>query len=119
MTVTLEKNILKSYFLATYLVILYLVSDSIPMTTIFQEGLLPFGFMIVSFLLYSLYYLLPSLVITSLVQFISKKFSPESTKATYIAAIVSTGLTTLLLYANAKIFALYGMFFNGFILNLI
>ncbi len=119
MTVTLEKNILKSYFLATYLVILYLVSDSIPMTTIFQEGLLPFGFMIVSFLLYSLYYLLPSLVITSLVQFISKKFSPESTKATYIAAIVSTGLTTLLLYANAKIFALYGMFFNGFILNLV
>jgi membrane-anchored protein YejM (alkaline phosphatase superfamily) len=119
MTVNLEKNILKTYFLATYLVILYLVSDSIPMATIFQEGLLPLSFMVVSFLLYGLYYLLPALAITSLVKFISKKLSPESTKATYIAAVAGTGLTTLLLYANAKIFALYGMFFNGFILNLI
>lgn len=119
MTVNLEKNILKTYFLATYLVILYLVSDSIPIATIFQEGLLPFGFMVVSFLLYGLYYLLPALAITSLVKFISEKLSAESTKATYIAAVASTGLTTLLLYANAKIFALYGMFFNGFILNLI
>ena len=119
MTVNLEKNILKSYFLATYLVILYLVSDSIPMATIFQEGLLPLSFMVVSFLLYGLYYLLPALAITSLVKFISKKLSPASTKATYIAAVAGTGLTTLLLYANAKIFALYGMFFNGFILNLI
>ncbi len=119
MTVNLEKNTLKTYFLATYLVILYLVSDSIPMTNIFQEGALPFGFMVISFLLYSLYYLLPALAITSLVKFISKKINPESTKPIYIAAVASTGLTTLLLYANAKIFALYGMFFNGFILNLV
>jgi len=37
----------------------------------------------------------------------------------YTIAILSGGLTTLLFYANAKVFSLYGMFINGFILNLL
>ena len=114
-----KNNVLKAYFLATYLVVLYLVSDSIPVISIYQEGLLPFSFMIVSFLIYSLYYLLPALTITSLVESINRKFNLQAIKVTYITAVLTTGLTTLLLYANAKIFALYGMFFNGFILNLV
>ena len=75
--------------------------------------------MIVTFLLYGLYYLLPAIVITKLTQIISTKINPNSIGPTYAAALISTGLTTLLLYANAKIFSLYGMFFNGFILNLV
>lgn len=119
MSATLQKNILKAYFLITYFVVLWLVSDSIPISTIYQEGWLAFGFMIIAFLLYGLYYLLPAIVITVLVRFISQRLAANSTRPTYIAAIVTGAITALLLYANAKIFSLYGMFFNGFILNLV
>lgn len=119
MTSQSQQNTLKTFFLISYLIILYLVSDSIPFKSIYQEGVLPFGFLIITFLLYSLYYLSPSMLITSITRVISQRINPSTHTPIYIAAVVSTGLTTLLLYANAKIFALYGMFFNGFILNLI
>lgn len=119
MPVSLQKNILNTYFLITYFVVLWLVSDSIPMSTIYQEGWLAFSFMIMAFLLYGLFYLLPTIAITLLVRSISHHFSANSTRPTYFAAVLIGGVTTLLLYANAKIFSLYGMFFNGFILNLV
>ena len=119
MPASLQKNILKAYFIITYIVVLWLVSDSIPISTIYQEGWLAFGFMVIAFLLYGLYYLLPAIAITALVRFTSQRFADNSTKPTYITAIITGAITTLLLYANAKIFSLYGMFFNGFILNLV
>lgn len=118
MTASSHKNILKTYFLITYIIVLWLVSDSIPIASIYKEGLLPFGFMLVTFLLYGLYYLLPAITITALVRFISQRIT-NSTHPVYIAAVASGGITTLLIYANAKLFSLYGMFFNGFILNLV
>lgn len=119
MTAALHKNIIKAYFLITYLVVLWLVSDSVPITTIYQEGWLSFGFLLIAFLLYGLYYLLPAIAITAIVRFISQRVKPGSTRPVYVAAVVTGGITTLLLYANAKLFSLYGMFFNGFILNLV
>ncbi|NOS96622.1 MAG: sulfatase-like hydrolase/transferase [Methylotenera sp.] len=119
MTATSHKNILKAYFLVTYLVVLWLVSDSIPITTLYQEGWLSFGFLLIAFLLYGLYYLLPAIAITAVVRFISQRIKPGSTRPAYAAAVVTGGITTLLMYANAKLFSLYGMFFNGFILNLV
>lgn len=119
MTASLHKNILKAYFFLTYLIVLWLVSDSIPISSIYQEGWLPFGFMLIAFLLYGIYYLLPAIAITALISFISHRLKPNSSIAIYIAAILTGAITTLLLYANAKIFSLYGMFFNGFILNLV
>jgi len=119
MTASQQKNILQTYFFITYLVVLWLVSDSLPLANTYAEGWLTFSFMIMAFLLYGLYYLLPAIAITSLVQFISRRFKPNNARSVYIAAILTGGITTLLLYANAKIFALYGMFFNGFILNLV
>ena len=119
MTATLQKNTLKIYFLISYIVVLWLVSGSIPFGSIYQEGWLAFAALLIAFLLYGLYYLLPAIAITWLVLFISKRIKPSSARPAYIAAIVSGGITTLLLYANAKIFSLYGMFFNGFILNLV
>ena len=119
MPASLQKNILKAYFIITYIVVLWLVSDSIPISTIYQEGWLAFGFMVIAFLLYGLYYLLPAIAITALVRFASQRFADNSKKPTYITAIITGAITTLLLYANAKIFSLYGMFFNGFILNLV
>jgi len=114
MTASTQTNILKTYFLLTYVAVLFLVSDSIPFTSILQDGLLPFGYMLVTWLLYGLYYLLPAIAITALVRFISK-----NTSAMYIIAVITGGITTLLMYANAKLFSLYGMFFNGFIFNLV
>lgn len=119
MTTFQQKNILQSYFFITYLAILWLVSDSLPFVSTYDEGWFTFSFMIIAFLLYGVYYLLPAIAITGLVRFISHRFKPGNARPVYIAAILSGGITTLLLYANAKIFALYGMFFNGFILNLV
>jgi len=119
MATTLQKHTLNAYFLATYLIVLYLVSDSVPFGSIYDQGWLTFGFLLIAFLLYGLYYLLPSLAITSITRFISQRLSPNSVRPTYIAAVLSGGITTLLMYANAKIFSLYGMFFNGFIINLL
>lgn len=119
MTASLQKNILKTYFLITYLVVLWLVSDSMPIASIYEEGWLPSSFMVVTFLLYGLYYLLPALAITALVRFISQRVNSDSQRPAYVAAVLTGGITTLLMYANAKLFSLYGMFFNGFILNLV
>jgi len=115
MTAQIQNNILKTYFLLTYVTVLILVSDSIPVASIFQDGLIPTGFMLITWLLYGLYYLLPAIAITALIKFISK----QNTRAVYATAVITGGMTTLLMYANAKLFSLYGMFFNGFILNLV
>ena len=119
MATTLQKNILKAYFLATYFIVLYLVSDAIPFGSIYEQGWLAVSFLLISFLLYGLYYLLPALAITALVRIVSQRINSGSVRPTYIAAVVTGAFTTLLMYANAKIFSLYGMFFNGFILNLL
>ncbi len=115
----LQKNILKLYFLITYFVVLWLVSDSIPFSSIYEENPISFGYTIIAFLLYGIYYILPALAITKLTSLIVGRFINTGTKTIYVIALVTCGITRLLLYANAKIFSLYGMFFNGFILNLI
>lgn len=119
MTSHLQKNILRLYFLITYFVVLGLVSDSIPFAGIYEENRISFSFTIITFLLYGLYYLLPALAMTKLASLITDRIKSTSTKPVYATALLTGGLTGLLLYANAKIFSLYGMFFNGFILNLI
>ncbi|MES1988252.1 MAG: sulfatase-like hydrolase/transferase [Pseudomonadota bacterium] len=119
MIIAQQKNILKAYFFITYLVILWLVSDSLPFATAYSESLLTFSFMVIAFLLYGLFYLLPAIAITAIVQWLSNRLKSNSSRATYVAAVLTGAITTLLLYANAKIYALYGMFFNGFLINLV
>ena len=119
MTSLVQKNILRLYFLITYFVALWLASDSIPFTSIYEENQISFGYTIITFLLYGVYYILPALVITKMTSLIAERFKNIGTKTIYATAVATGGLTTLLLYANAKIFSLYGMFFNGFILNLV
>lgn len=119
MTLDPDKNSLRLYFLITYLIVLWLVSGSVPFADIYAENPVTFIYAVLTFLLYGLYYLLPAIVITKLAGLIGSRFKSASSKPIYATALVTGGLTTLLLYANAKIFSLYGMFFNGFILNLI
>lgn len=114
-----QSQIIKTYFVLTYFLALWLVSDSISFVTTYQDGWLPFGFMVITFVLYGLYYLLPSILLTKLASFINQKFELNKPLIVLITAILTGAVITLLLYANAKIFSLYGMFFNGFILNLL
>lgn len=109
---------LKNYFLITYFIALFIVADSISFSNLFEEDVLTFGFTVLTFLLYGLIYLIPAIICTCLASYLEHKFKSTS-YWTILVAIVSGGLTLLFLYANAKIFSLYGMFFNEFILNLI
>lgn len=114
-----QNQIVKTYFLLTYFLLLWLVSDSIPFVNTYKDGWLPFGFMLITFLLYGFYYLLPSILLTKLASLINEKLKLNKPFIVLIAAVSTGAVVTLLLYANAKVFSLYGMFFNGFIINLL
>ncbi|HYN55084.1 MAG TPA: sulfatase-like hydrolase/transferase [Methylotenera sp.] len=119
MTNIQQNQIVKTYFVLTYFLALWLVSDSIPFASTYEDGWLPFGFMLITFVLYGLYYLLPSILLTKLASLVNQKLKLNKPLFVLITAILTGAVITLLLYANAKIFSLYGMFFNGFILNLL
>lgn len=122
----LLNSVLRLYFVFTYLLILFLVSGSIEFQSIYTENTLTFTFLIAALLMYGVFYLIPAFAITHLTKKLLKvkieqADSPNNKYQTivYVIAIVTTGITTLLFYANAKLYALYGMYINGFVLNLI
>jgi uncharacterized protein len=127
---TALQNTLRLFFLLTFVVVLYLVADSIPFAVTWQENKWVFGFLCLAYLMYAAFYLMPAYVLTRLSQFILK-IRPQkdltqadlslfkAPKIVYTVAVLSTATTTLLLYANAKLFSLYGMYINGFVLNLV
>ncbi len=117
---------LRLFFVFTYLLILFLVSGSIEFQSIYLENVLAFAFLGVAFLMYGVFYLIPAYVLTHLTKKLLKAKLGQSNAqkngyqtAVYAVAIVTTGITTLLFYANAKLHALYGMYINGFVLNLV
>lgn len=103
------------FFLLSYLALLALALDTIKLQQAWDSGLPAFAFIVASWLCYSVYYLLPSMVLTWLTQLVL----PRKPVFSYAMAVITTSLTSLLLYANAKLYALYGMFINSFIINLI
>lgn len=117
---------LRLFFVLSYLLILFLVSGSIEFQSIYTENTLTFVFLIAAFLMYGVFYLIPAYVITHLTKKLLKvkieqADSPKNKYQTivYVTAIITTGISTLLFYANAKLYALYGMYINGFVLNLV
>jgi len=107
---------LHRFFLLNYLVMGFIVADSVNFSELWADHTWVFIFGVLSFVLYCLFYLLPAIGLTIL----ARKFSKTAhSRFTSITAIISFGLSNLLMYANAKIFSLYGMFFNGFIMNLV
>lgn len=103
------------FFFLSYLALLALALDTIKLKEAWDTGGLALGFIVVSWLCYSFYYLLPSLLLT----WLTKLLLPRRPAYAYGMAIITTSLTSLFLYANAKLFALYGMFINSFIINLV
>lgn len=112
---TLSSRALAYFFLLSYLALLALALDTIKLQQAWDNGVFAFGFIALSWLCYSLYYLLPSMILT----WLTRLMLPRKPGIAYGMAIITTSLTSLFLYANAKLFALYGMFINSFIINLI
>jgi len=112
---------LRLFFLLTYVLILILAAGTIEFNAIYLENKLTFIFLCCAFLMYGLFYLTPALVITLVTRYILKAKLPAAwvRKIIYAVAILFTAATTLVFYANAKLYALYGMYINGFILNLL
>lgn len=106
---------LRLFFLFNYLLGLWLVADSIPVQQIFKQGFLVSSYLGFTFLLYGLYYWLPAISLS----FLSKRLMQAHPRVQDAIAIILGSVTTLVLYANAQLFALYGMYINGFVLNLV
>ena len=114
------RRVLAYFFLMTYLVLLAITWDGIDFTSAHSDGALTLGFAIVVWLSYGVIYLLPALIITWLVEkFVNREREVGHRAVFYPLAVLSTGITTLFFYANAKLFTLYGIFINSFVINLI
>ena len=114
------RRVLAYFFLLTYLVLLAITWDGIDFRSASADGPLTLGFAIVVWLTYGLIYLLPALLLTWLVgKFVHRERVTGHKAVFYPLAVLSTAATTLFFYANAKLFALYGMFINSFVVNLV
>ncbi len=112
------RRVLAYFFLLTYLVLLGITWDGVDFASASSDGVL--GFAIVVWLTYGLIYLLPALTLTWLVEkFVHREREIGHKAVFYPLAVVGTGITTLFFYANAKLFTLYGMFINSFVINLV
>ncbi|MES2546251.1 MAG: sulfatase-like hydrolase/transferase [Pseudomonadota bacterium] len=109
------------YFMSAYLLILFLVASTIEFQAVYAENKFSFVFLSVAFLMYGFFYLAPAFLLTHLTKKgLSAHLSkPAAQKAVYFVAIFTSAITTLLFYANAKLYGLYGMYINGFVLNLL
>ena len=115
-----QRRVLAYFFLLTYFVLLAITWDAIDFTSARADGVLPFGFMLAVWLSYAVTYLLPALLLTFLVtKFLQRKGRRARWSLVSSLAIISTSMTTVFLYANAKLFTLYGIFINGFVINLV
>ncbi len=114
------RRVLAYFFLLTYLVLLAITWDGIDFASASSEGPLILGFAVAVWLTYGLIYLIPALVLTWLVEkFVHRERQIGHKAVFYPLAVLSTGITTLFFYANAKLYTLYGIFINSFVINLV
>ncbi len=123
LTPTHQRRLLNYFFLAVWLVLLYVTHETVNFSAAWDHGGLAAAFIVAAWLSYCGLYLLPSLLLTRLTGYlVHRKQPPEQmakTMAVYAVAIASSSLTTLFFYANAKLHELYGIFVNGFVINLV
>ena len=119
-------SLIRLYFFATYLFVL--INGYPFLGNIELSGIVMTAFSITAFLVYCLFYLIPSYVITRLVTVItgmylnnhpSKRAHIWGIRAIYGTAIVSTSILQCLIFAAKTLFSLFRMHFNGFVWNLI
>ena len=114
------RRVLACFFLLTYLVLLAITWGGFDFASARQQGLPILSFALVVWLTYGVIYLLPALLLTWLLGKLAHRRRAAANKIVmYPVAVLSTALTTLFFYANAKLFTLYGMFINSFVINLV
>lgn len=114
------RRILGYFFLPTYGVLLAITWDGFDFASARHDGPLALGFAIAVWLTYGVLYLLPALVLTRLVEkLVHRKREHGRSLLVFTLAVLSTGITTLFFFANAKLYSLYGMFINSFVINLV
>ncbi|MBA3696127.1 MAG: DUF3413 domain-containing protein, partial [Methylotenera sp.] len=116
-----QNNILRTlslFFCFNFLISAAISSQTITFKTAFSSGLLDGSYVILVWLAYSAIYIIPAILLTALA-WLCAGFTQKRILITGIASIITGALTSLLLYANYKIFSLYGTYINGFIVNLV
>lgn len=111
-------HILSIFLFFNFLISAAISSETIIYKTVFDTGLLNGIYLVLTWLTYSLIYLIPAILLTALIALFGK-FTRKRILITTIAAVFTASLTSLLLYANYKIYSLYGTYINGFIVNLV
>lgn len=111
------------YFAVSYLILCWINYANLDMTSAQAIGPGAVFFLLNAYAGYNAMYLLPAMLLTWLAgrPGLWKTLRAPSFNgvATQTVAVVSVALTTLFFYANTQLHALYGMFVNGFVVNLV
>lgn len=111
------------YFAVSYLILCWINYANLDMASAQAIGPGAMFFLLNAYAGYNAIYLLPAMLLTWLAgrPGVWKTLRAPSFNgvATQIVAVVSVALTTLFFYANTQLHALYGMFVNGFVVNLV
>jgi membrane-anchored protein YejM (alkaline phosphatase superfamily) len=111
------------YFGLTYLVLCWLNLANIDWQLLQNNGFGGGLFLLNAYASYNFMYLLPAMLLTWLSSrprlWHWVRMPAHAGRAGLIVAALSGALTTLFFYANAKLHMLYGMYINGFVINLV
>jgi len=115
-------RVLNHFFFAVYLAALVLSSRFWPSGGFGQPGVTLFS--LVVYLTYGFIYILPALLLTKLVHRLSRRVSGGVktawvTALSYTTAVLTAGLSLVLLFADSQIYEIYDFHINGFVINLV
>lgn len=118
-----QRLILNLYWLTTWLILLGITQSTLDFSAARAYGPLALVFLVSAWLSYCALFLLPALLITRATAALVHRKKPDdaivSGRLVYALATLTGATTTLFFYANAKLHTLYGIFVNGFVINLI
>ncbi|MBU3735412.1 MAG: sulfatase, partial [Methylobacterium sp.] len=122
-TLSPSRAVLFGYFVLVYVWLLVLNAGNIDFALAHQSGAFSLVFILNALLSYNALYLLPAIVLSWLAG--SSRvwrwlgLAHHAPRAAESMAIAGGSLTTLFFYASAKLHMLYGMYVNGFVVNLV
>jgi uncharacterized protein len=119
----LTRAALFGYFAISYLILLWINHGNIDFTAARQLGAGSLFFIANAYASYNALYLLPTALLTWLIGHSRLwrllRLPHHAPRAAEAVAIAGGSLTTLFFYINAKLHTLYGMYVNGFVVNLV
>jgi len=119
-----RSTLLNHFFFLSYLVILLITAPYLKRTAFFETALTAI-YVSAVYLSYGLIYLLPAVLITKFAHRIlawgkpNRNLSPAAAKIVYTLAVALTAVTSIVLFADVRIFEIFGFHINGFVWNLV